>query len=390
MQTRKTMALRTSLRVVVCAGVFFLLGVPGCVSPPGAAVDGYASAEVETWYDADGDGERGPDESPVPWVTIHMDYERSITDSSGRGRVGVFKPGCARRCWEGESVSVVVPPGYRATTPTEVDLTGAEDTYAFGFQPEAGPEPPALPDEPDWAQAFINRGLDLVDFHYDVGGNRLAVAFDTEDNPDQDALYGDIFEMIRTLRKIEGISVEEVEITNLPSGPIVVCEMSHVEAWMGKIPPAEIVSTYCQTSDLSTIYPTVTQTNESGVTHQSESSALAPPFEGRWCFESESAAFDVQLEQEGDRVHGPFFLLKYCEVDGVLSACRIREGEIAGTVIGDQVEIIMSNPEYNDEGTALLKLGQDSLTWQVKDYPQEYYLPAKFSLMRCGKVSGED
>jgi hypothetical protein len=238
--------------IVVFVGVLILVGVSGCVSPPGAAVDGYASAEVETWYDADGDGQKDPDESPLPWVTIQMDYERSITDSSGWGTVGVFKPGCARRCWKGESVSVDVPPGYRATTPTEVDLTGAEDTYAFGFQPEEGPEPPVLPDEPDWARAFINRGLDLVDFHHDADGNRLAVAFDTDGGLDQDALYGDIFEVIRTLRKIEGISVDQVEIINLPSGPVVVCELSEVEAWIGKIPPAEIVSTYCQTSDLST------------------------------------------------------------------------------------------------------------------------------------------
>ena len=232
---------------LVFAGVFILVGVARCVFPPGAAVDGYANAMVETWYDADGDGEKDSDESPVPWVTIHMDYERSITDSNGRGTVGVFKPGCARRCWQGESVSVVVPPGYRATTPAEVGLTGTEDTYAFGFQPEAGVEHQTFPDEPDWARSFINRGLDLVDFHHDSDGNRLAVAFDKEGSPDQEALYGEIFEVIRTLRKIEGVSVEQIEITNAPSGSVVVCEMSQVEAWIGKIPPAEIASTYCQT-----------------------------------------------------------------------------------------------------------------------------------------------
>lgn len=246
--TLKIIVFRRPLRVVVSASVFFLLGVAGCVSPPGAAVDGYANANVVTWYDADGDGEKDPDEPPVPWVTIEIDYERSITDSTGQGAVGVFKPGCARRCWEGESVSVLVPPGYRATTPTEVDLTGAEGIYAFGFQPEDGLRLPSFPDEPDWAQAFANRGLDLVDFRYDADGNRLAVGFATDGSSDQGALYGDIFEVIRALKKIEGVPIEGVEITSLPSGPVVVCEMSQVEAWDGKIPPAEIVSTYCQTS----------------------------------------------------------------------------------------------------------------------------------------------
>ncbi len=238
--------------IVMFVGILNFVGVAGCVSPPGTAVDGYASAKVETWNDVDGDGEKDSNESPLPWVTIQMDYERSITDSGGQGTVGVFKPGCARRCWKGESVSVAVPPGYRATTMTEVDLTGAEDTYVFGFQPEESPDPPALPGEPDWARAFIYRGLDLVDFHHDADGNRLAVALDIEGGPDQDVLYGEIFEVIRTLRKIEEVSVEQIEITTLPSGPIVVCEMSQVEAWIGKISPAEIVSTHCQISDLST------------------------------------------------------------------------------------------------------------------------------------------
>ncbi len=82
------------------------------------------------------------------------------------------------------------------------------------------------------------------------------MGFAADASPDQGALYGDIFEVIRTLRKIEGVSVEGVEITILPSGPVVVCEMSEVDAWIGKIPPAEVVSTYCQTSGRLKTYPT--------------------------------------------------------------------------------------------------------------------------------------
>ncbi|GAB4532313.1 MAG: hypothetical protein Kow0063_12670 [Anaerolineae bacterium] len=247
--------------IALSAGVLVLSGAAGCVFSPGAAVDGYASAYVETWYDADGDGERDPDESPLPWVTARMAYQQTITDSSGRGALTVFKPGCARRCWKGESVLVEVPPGYQATTPLEINLTGPEDTYAFGFHLEGGTQPPTFPGQPDWAKAFINRGLDLLDFEYDVGEDRLAVALEAGDALEQDAAYGDIFDVILTLKGVEGIAVERVQITSLPSGPVAVCDMSQVEGWLGKMRPAEIVSTYCQTSGLSTTAFITTQAN---------------------------------------------------------------------------------------------------------------------------------
>jgi hypothetical protein len=244
---QKSVGLRSGLILTVCACVFLLVGASGCAFPfGGAAVDGYASADVETWRDADGDGQRDPDEAPFPWVTIQMSYERSITDSEGRGAVGVFKPGCARECWKDEAVSVMVPPGYRATTPTEVGLTGAKDDYAFGFQPEESTQSLTLPDEPGWVWAFVNRGLDVVDLDFDADKNRLTVAFDSGGSMDEDTLYGEIFDVIDTLKEIESVSVEQVEIASLPSGPVVVCEMSQVDGWVGKIPPAEIVSTYCR------------------------------------------------------------------------------------------------------------------------------------------------
>jgi hypothetical protein len=245
-----SVGLRGGLILTVCACVLLLVGASGCALPfGGAAVDGYASADVETWRDADGDGQRDPDEAPLPWVTIQMAYERSVTDSKGRGAVGVFKPGCARKCWKDEAVSVMVPPGYRATTPTEMGLTGAKDAYAFGFQPEESTQSLTLPDEPDWARAFVNRGLDVVDLDFDADEGRLAVTFDAGGSMDQDRLYGEIFGVIHTLKQIEGVSVEQVEIASLPSGPVVVCPMSQVEGGRGKIPPAEIVSTYCRSGE---------------------------------------------------------------------------------------------------------------------------------------------
>jgi hypothetical protein len=232
---------------MACAGVLLLVSVAGCsLLPVGTAVDGYASAQVETWHDLDGDGKIDADESPLPWVTIRMAYEQSMTDSQGQGTVGVLKPGCVRKCWQGETVSVQVPPGYRATTPMEVELTGPEEGYAFGFEPEAGAELTLSPDEPDWAKAFHNRGLDLVELRYDEGDGLLELRLDTGDSPGDDAFYRDIFGVIELLKSIEGVSVKRLEVTSLPSNQVAACEMSEVEAWIGKIPPAEIIATYCQ------------------------------------------------------------------------------------------------------------------------------------------------
>jgi hypothetical protein len=242
----KTGGLGWGLPLLICAGVLLLIGATGCSLLPGTAVDGYASAQVETWYDRDGDGQIDADESPLPWVTIQMAYEQSMTDSEGQGTVGVFKPGCVRRCWRGETVSVLVPPGFRATTPTEVDLTGQEGSYAFGLQPEAGVDLVSSPDEPDWASAFHNRGLDLVELRYDDGDSRLELTLETGDSPGDNALYRDIFGVIELLRGIKGVSVEWLEVTSLPSNQVSVCDMSEVEAWMGKISSAEIIAAYCK------------------------------------------------------------------------------------------------------------------------------------------------
>jgi hypothetical protein len=190
-----------------------------------------------------------------------------------------------------------------------VDLTGREATYRFGFQPESGAETPVFPGEPDWARAFLYRGLGLVDFGYDAEKKSLTLAFDTGGSFDQDAFYGEVFEVMRTLKQVAGASVEQVEITHLPSGQVAVCEMSQVEAWIGKLAPAEIVATYCQITEPSTSSATASQAEEMGVMHRPES----PPVVGS--FESKSAAFDMQLDQAGDGVSGPFFLLKYGELN---------------------------------------------------------------------------
>ena len=115
-------------------------------------------------------------------------------------------------------------------------------------------------------------------------------------------------------------------------------------------------------------------------------------FHGCWHLETEDVSFEMQLEQRRVDVQGPFLLIKICVVDGVHSACRIREGSIEGTVTKDELEIKLTIPEYDDEGTALLTLAADrgSLSWQELAYPEvgladggTHYLPPKFTLLPC-------
>ena len=100
----------------------------------------------------------------------------------------------------------------------------------------------------------------------------------------------------------------------------------------------------------------------------------------------------MQLEQEGADVQGTFLLIKVCVVEGTPSACRIREGLIEGTVARDELEIRLSIPEYDDEGTALLTLVDDgqTLSWEELEYPEmglsdggPHYLPPEFTLTPC-------
>jgi hypothetical protein len=243
---RTSLPTLTSQFLAVGAGLVCLFGVAGCALLPGAAGDGYASAQVHTWQDVDGDGQQDPDEDPLAWVTIRMDYARSITDANGQGMVGVLKPGCARRCWEDEMVSIQVPPGQQATTPTDLALTDQEGSYGFGFQQEAGAPSLSFPGEPDWFHAFSNRGLDLTAFHYAGDAQRLTLTLHAPNSAVHEALYADIFDVALTLRKSGGVALESVEITGLPAGEVTACQISTLEEWSGKLSAAEIVARYCQ------------------------------------------------------------------------------------------------------------------------------------------------
>jgi len=101
---------------------------------------------------------------------------------------------------------------------------------------------------------------------------------------------------------------------------------------------------------------------------------------------------DIELEQQGTDVQGTFLLIKVCVVEGIPSACRIREGFFEGAVVMDGLRLRLSIPEYDDEGAALLTLADDgqTLSWEELEYPEmglsdggPHYLPPKFTLTPC-------
>jgi hypothetical protein len=116
------------------------------------------------------------------------------------------------------------------------------------------------------------------------------------------------------------------------------------------------------------------------------------PFHGCWQYETEDVLLDIELEQQGANVQGTFLLIKVCVVEGIPSACRIREGLIEGAIAGNELRIGLSIPEYDDEGAALLTLADDgqTLSWEELEYPEmglsdggPHYLPSKFKLIPC-------
>ena len=127
------------------SGYLFFSGITPCWPPPGWAVDGAARARAVVWEDRNADGIRHPDEPPVQGIMIglvsgcemhyvDLDYGWcALTDNNGRAEVSDFRARCACKCWEGATVYLNVPPGYRATTPTKYELTADSLTYSFGL-----------------------------------------------------------------------------------------------------------------------------------------------------------------------------------------------------------------------------------------------------------------
>jgi hypothetical protein len=89
-------------------------------------VDGGANARVYTWMDTNGNGLVDVGEKPLPNIEIIFppSYpDNKVTDISGLATTSEFKAGCVCNCWEEAFVKIKIPDGYRATTPTSVELT---------------------------------------------------------------------------------------------------------------------------------------------------------------------------------------------------------------------------------------------------------------------------
>jgi hypothetical protein len=93
-------------------------------------------------------------------------------------------------------------------------------------------------------------------------------------------------------------------------------------------------------------------------------------------------------------VEGTFLLVKMCVVADELTACRIREGTLQGTLEATRtLDAQIAIPEYDDGGQVRLtqSLGDGMLHWEEIDYPDvgladptSRFLPPSFDLVRCG------
>jgi protocatechuate 3,4-dioxygenase beta subunit len=110
--------------ITVAAGDFYENADFGYVKTP---TPGNAIIGDTVWYDADGDGVQDPGEPGVPGATVTLTSPgqnpiQVVTDQNGNYLVEV-PPGT----W---TVTVTVPPGYTATTPTSVTVTvGPNEQY---------------------------------------------------------------------------------------------------------------------------------------------------------------------------------------------------------------------------------------------------------------------
>lgn len=143
-----------------------------------------------------------------------------------------------------------------------------------------------------------------------------------------------------------------------------------------------------------TAQPTTTATPGEVVKPNESVAGYRSLFEGCWSLETEEVSFEVRLEQEGPDVHGTFLLVKMCLVADELTACRIREGTLQGTLVATRtVEARLAIPEYDGAGMVRLAPGPGDRTlhWEEIDYPdfglsdsKSRFLPPSFDLRPCG------
>jgi hypothetical protein len=132
----------TGLAIIIIIGIgyfsgfFFDTGITPCLPPPNYMVDGAATARVFTWMDMNFNGLVDVGEKPLANVEIIFPPSspvNKVTDNSGSANTFDFRAGCVCKCWEGSFVKVKTPDGFRATTPTSVELTSEDPLIEIGF-----------------------------------------------------------------------------------------------------------------------------------------------------------------------------------------------------------------------------------------------------------------
>ena len=146
-------------------------------------------------------------------------------------------------------------------------------------------------------------------------------------------------------------------------------------------------------SPTPTLQPTASATPQDPFTPGISVAGARSGFDGCWDLETEEVSFEVHFVQEDTNVLGTFLLVKMCVVADELTACRIREGSLQGSIVSAQLaEVRILIPEYDDEGTARIELTADGteLVWEEIDYPTlgladgtSHYLPPSFVMAPC-------
>jgi len=116
------------------SGLFYFIGLTPCSPPSWVVVDGVATQQVFAFYDENQNGlyEESTDRA-LPNITVKLSDESAMTNDKGTTTIFVYKEGCACKCSEGETLTVIVPEGWQTTTPSQFKLTGKEDTIFLGF-----------------------------------------------------------------------------------------------------------------------------------------------------------------------------------------------------------------------------------------------------------------
>ncbi len=241
--------------IAAFSGKLALTTFTSTTSTPEAVYDGFASAMVYTWEDINANGLVDMGEPAMPYVTVSFSRPDDVfTGLNGWAKPSDFRPGCRENCWEEETVSVKIPPGYLPTTPTSVDLTGEENKIYFGFVRAENVPLTYFPGEPEWQLAFINRGLKITALHFteakrlemtiDWAGTAVDSYFPYSDKESFYGFYG--FYALNSLVHDQQIEINEIELTILPARSKYLCQTNRVLGQVGIIDGLQILRNYCE------------------------------------------------------------------------------------------------------------------------------------------------